>query len=396
MLQPLNKTRWCRQPTVSMLFFSRESVSWSVNEGTNGAKNRGSPRRKHLRIKLHSPFWYGKSCSCASGSLLFACIKVKIEALFSDTLSVSDRIVKECVLQQPPLSRLPSVLVALWKKWREGPVISNAWLLLERRWLLFICMCEWECGCLPACLVRLCVYLFMNSVWVPVCTVPLFQQKKKKMIRHLLADSELAVKNRNEAGGGREKKGRRKKKTPRQPWNISILAPCFLQAAGRRLQNGSSPCHRVGSALSKCLWMENTDWKVSSLLSSPLFFSLCLLRSYSASPPFLFLSIHPSTLPERASHPHLRGSQWMLPLLWEKLSLPLALCQSSARALCLSEVSASHSEVHSSLKHDVYLLGPVCRTIPVLVPLSGSILIRAEEHKGSYANQWRLLKKGAL
>lgn len=95
-----------------------------------------------------------------------------------------------------------------------------------------------------ACLSGLgCVYVFTNS-GVFVCTVLLFLQK---MRRHLLGDSELAVKIRKEKCGGR------KKKASRQPQDISILASRFPQAAGRRLQNGSTPCHRVGSALSKCL-----------------------------------------------------------------------------------------------------------------------------------------------
>lgn len=233
---------------------------------------------------------------------------------------------------------------------------------------VFICMCERVRVCLPVCLVRPCVYLFMNSDGVFVCTVPLFQQK---MRRHLLGDSELAVKKRERKCGGRRREKKEKRKKPRQPRDISILAPCFPQAAGRRLQNGSTPCHRVGSALSKCLWMENTGWKVSSFpLSSPLFFFLScslVLSSSTCLPPFC-----PSFSAHRKG---ISSSPVELPL---NAAFSLFLCVSrwnTARALCLSEVSASHSEVHSSLKHDVYLLGPVCETVQVLVPLSEAIMI---------------------
>lgn len=110
---------------------------------------------------------------------------------------------------------------------------------------MFICMCVSVsmCVCLPVCLVCECVYLFMNSVGVLCALSHCFG---KKIRRHLLGDSELAVKNRKESVVGEKKK-------PRQPRDISILAPRFPQAAGRRLQNGSTPRHRVGSALSKCL-----------------------------------------------------------------------------------------------------------------------------------------------
>lgn len=189
---------------------------------------------------------------------------------------------------------------------------------------VFICMCKRVRVCLPVCLVRPCVYLFMNSDGVFVCTVPLFQQK---MRRHLLGDSELAVKKRErKCGGRRRKKKRKEKKNPRQPRDISILAPCFPQAAGRRLQNGSTPCHRVGSALSKCLWMENTGWKVSSFpLSSPLFFS-SLAPLFSLPPLPYPPSVHPSARTERASHLLQWSSHWMLPFLsfCVSLSFPLA------------------------------------------------------------------------
>lgn len=189
---------------------------------------------------------------------------------------------------------------------------------------VFICMCKRVRVCLPVCLVRPCVYLFMNSDGVFVCTVPLFQQK---MRRHLLGDSELAVKKRErKCGGRRRKKKRKEKKNPRQPRDISILAPCFPQAAGRRLQNGSTPCHRVGSALSKCLWMENTGWKVSSFpLSSPLFFS-SLAPLFSLPPLPYPPSVHPSARTERASHLLQWSSPWMLPFLsfCVSLSFPLA------------------------------------------------------------------------
>lgn len=189
---------------------------------------------------------------------------------------------------------------------------------------VFICMCKRVRVCLPVCLVRPCVYLFMNSDGVFVCTVPLFQQK---MRRHLLGDSELAVKKRErKCGGRRRKKKEKREKKPRQPRDISILAPCFPQAAGRRLQNGSTPCHRVGSALSKCLWMENTGWKVSSFpLSSPLFFS-SLAPLFSLPPLPCPPSVHPSARTERASHPLQWSSHWMLPFLsfCVSLSFPLA------------------------------------------------------------------------
>lgn len=133
--------------------------------------------------------------------------------------------------------------------------------------------------CVAVCLVCWCVYLFMNRVFV--CTVPLF---RRKIRRHLLGDSELAVKNWKESVVVEGKK------KARQPRDISILAPRFPQAAGRRLQNGSTPRHRVGSALSKRLWMENTDWKVSSFLS-------LFPRCFSSSPPFC-----PSFIAHRKGH----------------------------------------------------------------------------------------------
>lgn len=189
---------------------------------------------------------------------------------------------------------------------------------------VFICMCKRVRVCLPVCLIRPCVYLFMNSDGVFVCTVPLFQQK---MRRHLVGDSELAVKKRErKCGGRRRKKKEKREKKPRQPRDISILAPCFPQAAGRRLQNGSTPCHRVGSALSKCLWMENTGWKVSSFpLSSPLFFS-SLAPLFSLPPLPYPPSVHPSARTERASHLLQWSSPWMLPFLsfCVSLSFPLA------------------------------------------------------------------------
>lgn len=50
------------------------------------------------------------------------------------------------------------------------------------------------------------------------------------------------------------KKEKRKKKNPRQLRDISILSPRSPHAAaGRRLQNGCTPRHGVGSALSKRL-----------------------------------------------------------------------------------------------------------------------------------------------
>lgn len=262
---------------------------------------------------------------------------------------------------------------------------------------MFICMCECVCAyvcvclcvCLPACLVCGCVYLFMNSVGVFVCTVPLFRQKIR---RHLLGDSKLAVKNRKESVVGERKKNTQAAR------DISILAPCFPQGAGRRLQNGSTPCHRVGSALSKCLWMENTAWKVSPFLSLPHCFSL-LFPSFSLPPLLCPPSVHPSSHTERASHPLQWSSHWMLPLLWEKHSLSpsVSLARwSSARALCLGEVSASHSEVHSSLKHDVYLLGPVCRTVKVLVPLSRAIMICVADRTANKTGVKRINRLGSI
>ena len=71
----------------------------------------------------------------------------------------------------------------------------------------------------------------------------------EKIRRHLLGDSELAVKKQERKSVVEGKK----KKSSGRPRDISILAPCFPQAASGRLQNGSTPRHRVGSALSKCL-----------------------------------------------------------------------------------------------------------------------------------------------
>lgn len=64
-----------------------------------------------------------------------------------------------------------------------------------------------------------------------------------------------------------------------------------------------------------------------------------------------------------------RGRQKNTPFLPFLLRLfPSPSRWSCARALCLGEVSASQSEVHFSLKHDVYLPGPVGRTVQVSVP----------------------------
>lgn len=92
---------------------------------------------------------------------------------------------------------------------------------------VFICMCKRVRVCLPVCLVRPCVYLFMNSDGVFVCTVPLFQQK---MRRHLLGDSELAVKKRErKCGGRRRKKKRKEKKNPGSPEIYLFWLPASLK-----------------------------------------------------------------------------------------------------------------------------------------------------------------------
>lgn len=134
------------------------------------------------------------------------------------------------------------------------------------------------------------------------------------------------------------------------------------------------------------------EWKIQTEKFPPPPFSPRLLSSSRSS---LFFSLTPSfslflhlpspglSILHRTQKGHLILSSGALTecclcseknTLLASLSLPLSLW-SPARALCLGEVSASHSEVHSSLKHDVYLLGPVCRTVQVSVPLSGAIMI---------------------
>lgn len=59
--------------------------------------------------------------------------------------------------------------------------------------------------------------------------------------------------------------------------------------------------------------------------------------------------------------------------LFTVVSPSLPLRWSCARVLCLGEVSASQSQVHFSLKCDVYLPGPVNRTAQVSIALVRSL-----------------------
>lgn len=187
---------------------------------------------------------------------------------------------------------------------------------------LFICMCE--SGCSPVCMVRQCVYLFMSSVWVLSVHHPTVS-----------AETELAVKTGMKLWWRKKKK----KKKPQQLWDISILAPRFPQAACRRLQNGCTPCHRVGSALSKCLWMENTRLQSFLPSSSPpvvllSFPSACLIPF---CPSFITHRKGISSSPERLSLTAAftqRKTGSSSPLLEP--------CQSSLSQR--GKVSASHSE----------------------------------------------------
>lgn len=237
---------------------------------------------------------------------------------------------------------------------------------------VFICMCKRVRVCLPVCLIRPCVYLFMNSDGVFVCTVPLFQQK---MRRHLVGDSELAVKKRErKCGGRRRKKKRKEKKNPGSPEIYLFWLPASLKLPVGDFKMAPLPATEWALPCQNVFEWKTQAEKFPPFLSLPrCFFLSCslVLSSSTSLPPFC-----PSFSAHRKG---ISSSPVELPL---NAAFSLFLCVSlfpsrwnTARALCLSEVSASHSEVHSSLKHDVYLLGPVCETVQVLVPLSEAIMI---------------------
>ena len=160
----------------------------------------------------------------------------------------------------PPPSRTPSTPADVWKTLHvkgshfqcivtpQVPVLClYACVRVLVGWCVCVCVCVF--ACLSGLRVCLSVYEQRRSVCVHCPTV-----SAEKITLHLFGDSALAVKKQeSKKCGGREGGKKKKKKKPRQPRDISILAPRFPQAAGGRLQNGSTPRHRVGSALSKCL-----------------------------------------------------------------------------------------------------------------------------------------------
>lgn len=230
------------------------------------------------------------------------------------------------------------------------------------------------CACVCVCL----------SVWSAVVCLSVYEQRRSVCVHCPTASAEnkktparwfgcWLSKSRREKYGG----GEGEKKISQQPRDISILTPRIPQADGRRLQNGSSPpCYRMGSALSKCLWLENTDWEVFpsfTLFPHPRCFSHFLCLSPPACRPSFTAhgkgsSSSPAELSPKRCLLHRdreRKRNHSLPP-YRPLSLS-PLRWSCARVLCLGEVSASQSQVHFSLKCDVYLLGPVGRTAWVSV-----------------------------
>lgn len=249
---------------------------------------------------------------------------------------------------------------------------------------MFVCMCEsvgWLVGwlvCVCVCL-RVCLSVWSAGVFICLWTAPeclcalshCFGRKNKKTpARRFGAGCQKTGKKKC---GGREEK----KKSPGSPEIYLFWLPASLKLPVGDFKMAPLPATEWALPCQNVFEWENTDWKVSSLFppSLPHCFSLPLPSfspSSATSSPCFPPSVHPSSHTERASHPLQWSSHWMLPFAQRKTlssSISLSLPRwSPARALCLGEVSASHSEVHSSLKHDVYLLGPVCRTVQVLVP----------------------------
>lgn len=174
---------------------------------------------------------------------------------------------------------------------------------------MFVCMCEsvgWLVGwlvCVCVCL-RVCLSVWSAGVFICLWTAPeclcalshCFGRKNKKTpARRFGAGCQKTGKKKC---GGREEK----KKKPRQPRDISILAPRFPQAAGGRLQNGSTPRHRVGSALSKCLWMRK--YRLKSFLPFPPFSSSLFFSPTPLILPFLrhLLPLLPPFCPSFIAH----------------------------------------------------------------------------------------------
>lgn len=209
---------------------------------------------------------------------------------------------------------------------------------------MFVCIWR-ECVCVSVCV---CVCL---SVWSAVVCLSVHEQRRSVCVHCPTASAENKKTPARRFGAGCQKAGEKSveggsegegEKKSRQPRDISILTPRIPQAAGRRLQNGSSsPCHRVGSALSKCLWLENTDWKVSPL--SPSHRPHCFSRSSSCLSPPVFCpsfiahrkgsSFSPVKLSLNAAFAQTEGGKKhslpSLPSPSLPLTLSLELCQSS-------------------------------------------------------------------
>lgn len=189
---------------------------------------------------------------------------------------------------------------------------------------VFICMCKRVRVCLPVCLVRPCVYLFMNSDGVFVCTVPLFQQK---MRRHLLGDSELAVKKRErKCGGRRRKKKRKEKKNPGSPEIYLFWLPASLKLPVGDFKMAPLPATEWALPCQNVFEWKTQAEKFPPFLSLPRCFFSSLAPLFSLPPLPYPPSVHPSARTERASHLLHWSSHWMLPFLsfCVSLSFPLA------------------------------------------------------------------------
>lgn len=168
-----------------------------------------------------------------------------------------------------------------------------------------------------------------------------------------------------------EKKNKQTQAAPRyiysdSPASLKLLVGDFKMAPPLPATEWVLPCQNVF----KCKIQTQKFPTFPPSLSSLLFFS------HFSLPHSLFLCLFlsppcfcPSFIAHRKGHLILLGGALIECCLCsgKKYSVPFSRW-SAARASCLGEVSASHSEVHFSLKHDVYLLGPASRTVQVTVP----------------------------
>lgn len=239
---------------------------------------------------------------------------------------------------------------------------------------MFVCIwsvCAWACVCVCLSGLRWCVYLFMSSIGVFVCTVPLLPRKIR---RHLLGGSELAVKKQErkvwkEGGGGeRGREGGRKKNLGSPeiyllwlPASLKLPVGDFKMAPPLPATEWALPCQNV------------FDWKIQTekfpLFPLPLIL-IVFLALPRASP--LPSSVHPSSHTERAAHSLQWSSHWMPPLLRQREakehSLPplpsLSLPRSLSLELCQSSLSrwGICQSVRSPFLTKTWCLSPVsCR-----------------------------------